>query len=309
MNTYSTNSEHPSPTAANLRAIPGVSATAPPFRSSSPTAGFAPNPWTHRESNNYASVFSNVDKPPVIASGPYDRFPALDRADSRTTPKGLAGLMQDHDMLRSRSSPHSTLQREHSQSSTSSPVSSGFSSNTAPLQAPPSSITSLTANAEIPSATDALATRRLPPLSAIVEGPPEPGPPSAMQAKDRPSLRPGFSPASHTSSTVSAPASVVPPARGLSNSFESVNVQPNRKDDYDPNPRLEQRPSFKGEYNSPRLEQRPSFKGEYNKEAFVTSLGPDADPLSVLAYAGRLVDKEEGLDRRKKGGSSSGVED
>ena len=49
---------------------------------------------------------------------------------------------------------------------------------------------------------------------------------------------------------------------------------------------------------------QPSFKGEYEEDAFPTS---DADPLSVLAYAGRMVDRASDRSREGRAMSSEGT--
>ena len=49
---------------------------------------------------------------------------------------------------------------------------------------------------------------------------------------------------------------------------------------------------------------QPSFKGEYDEDIFPTS---ETDPLSVLAYAGRMVDRASDRARQGRATSSKGA--
>lgn len=54
------------------------------------------------------------------------------------------------------------------------------------------------------------------------------------------------------------------------------------------------KPSFKGEYGTSTFHPKPMFKGRHDvhtKSEDDVNVNP-TDPLSVLAYAGRMVDRE-----------------
>lgn len=297
INTYSTASDHPSPTAANMiKPLPSLFAGPPHLRPPSPSSYSSPSastasPWAGRTSNNFNPVFANVDKPPPMSVDSQKRISSFDKSESRAKSNQFATLMQDADMLRARTSSLTMLHRETSPSSNSSPISSAFSSNANTQPAQSSSLTSIVSGGGATSPADALPSRRLPPLSTIVKASPETGRPPISQSNNYPNLRHDFRavtlpPPIAAINTVSAR-----PASNTQSPSESGNV----------------RPSFKGEYESRSvLGHEASFKSDYDTETSPTPIDSDADPLSVLACAGRIVDREERRVRLRRGGRGGG---
>ena len=250
----------------------------PQFRPTSPASSTSGR-WNRRASSSYSSVFSNVDKPPPTSVASPIHLSPRERADSRMTSSHLAGLLQESDMLLSRPNPLPVFKRETSPSSTSSPVSSSFSGFTASLPAPSTTLTSLTSNVGTPSPSDPRSSRRLPPISALVNTPADLSRPPPSKPSDYPNLRTTFS-----TSTLPPlnPAAGATTAQNRPRSPEEDQLQPSFKGEYSPVSRTAQGLNFKGEYN----------KGDYNSEQLSTPLGTETDPLSILAYAGRMVDRD-----------------
>ena len=296
-NTYSTASDHPSPTAANLiKPLPslfaGPSHFRPPSPSSYPSASASTaSPWARRASNNFNPVFANVDKPPSMSVDSQKRQPSVEKTETRATPNQLVNLMQDADMLRARTSSLTMLHRETSQSSNSSLLSSAFSSNTNTQPAKSSSLTSMNSGCGATSTADKLPSRRLPPLSTIVKASSETGRPQMSHSNNYPSLRRDFGAVTLPPPIAAINTVSTRPASITQSPSEGGNVQA----------------SFKGEYESPSmLGQEATFKSDYDTEASPTPIDSDADPLSVLACAGRMVDREERRVRLRRGGKGSG---
>ena len=295
INTHSTASDHPSPTANLIKPLPSLFAGPLHFRPPSPSSyssasASTANRWARRASNNFNPVFANVDKPPSMSVDSQKRVPSAEKNEIRATSNQLVNFMQDADMLRARTSSLTMLHRENSHSSNSSPISSAFSSNANTQPAQSSSLTSINSGGAT-SPADALPSRRLPPLSTIVKASSESGRPPTSQQNNYPSFRPDFGavtlpPPIAAINTISAR-----PASNTQSPSEGANV----------------RPSFKGEYESrSMLGQETSFKSDYDTETSPTPIDSDADPLSVLACAGRMVDREERRVRLRRGGRGGG---
>lgn len=294
MNTYSTTSEHPSPPATNTsKALPSLFAGPPHFGPASPMSSSTSNsPWNHRGSSAVNPVFAMVDKPPPPATDPQNRMLPVDRSEPRTSSSHLANLLQDSDMLRARSSPLAMLPCEPSQSSNSSPISSAFSNNTSQLPAHSSSLTSVHSSAgTTPPADNIPSSRRLPPLSTLVKANSDACLPHVSQPMGHPHLRPDFGP-------VSLPPPISTPIVSGATSVRHTQTAPEPGN---------AQPSFKGEYEpKSRFAREASFKSDYDTEASPSPMSSDADPLSVLAYAGRMVDREEKGVRSRRGGRGTG---
>ncbi|KAG7007204.1 hypothetical protein G7Y79_00011g031020 [Physcia stellaris] len=249
------------------------------------------SPWARRASNNFNPVFANVDKPPSMSVDSQKRQPSVEKTETRATPNQLVNLMQDADMLRARTSSLTMLHRETSQSSNSSPISSAFSSNTNTQPAQSSSLTSMNSGCGATSPADALPSRRLPPLSTIVKASSETGRPQMSHSNNYPSLRRDFGAVTLPPPIAAINTVSTRPASITQSPSEGGNVQA----------------SFKGEYESTSmLGQEATFKSDYDTEASPTPIDSDADPLSVLACAGRMVDREERRVRLRRGGKGSG---
>ena len=250
----------------------------PQFRPSSPASSTSDR-WNSRGSSSYNSVFSNVDKPPPTPVTSQSHISPRERAESRMTSSHLAGLLQESDMLLSRPAPLPGFKREASLSSTSSPVSSAISGNTTSLPPPSSTLTSLTSSVGTPPPSDPRSSRRLPPISALVNAPAELNRPPPSKPNDYPTLRPSFTTSTLPPLTATADATT-PQSRP--NPPEEDQSQPSFKGEYSPVSRTGRGPGFKGEYNN----------GDFHNEQFSTPLGTENDPLSILAYAGRMVDRD-----------------
>ena len=280
-------SDYPSPTIP--KPLPSMFSGPPQFRPTSPASSTSDR-WPRRGSSSYSSVFTNVDKPPPTPVTSQSHLSPRERAESRMTSSHLAGLLQESDMLLSRPTSLPVLKREASLSSTSSPASSAISGNTASLPAPSSTLTSLTSNVGTPPPSDPRSSRRLPPISALVNTPADLIRPPPSKPTDYPTLRPDFS--TTTLPALGATAGMTT-AQSRSSPPEEDQPQPSFKGEYSPISRTGRARSFKGEYN----------KGEFNSEQISTPLGTETDPLSILAYAGRMVDRDS------QGNTEAGVQE
>lgn len=275
MAAQSITSDYPSPTIA--KPLPSMFSGPPQFRPASPAS--SSERWPRRGSSSYNSVFSNVDKPPPTPVATQSHLSHREVAESRMTSSHLAGLLQDSDMLLSRPTPLPVFKRETSLSSTSSPVSSAISRNTASLPASSSTLTSLTSNVGTPPPSDPRSSRRLSPISALVNAPADLIRPPPSKPTDYPTLRPNFSTPTLPRISTTAGATT---AQSRPSPPEEDQAQPTFKGEYSPISRTARGPSFGGDYN----------QGDYNRELFSTPLGTETDPLSILAYAGRMVDRD-----------------
>ncbi|KAL8791288.1 MAG: hypothetical protein Q9195_005977 [Heterodermia aff. obscurata] len=324
--TYSMAHDHPSPTAAStISSTPSSFARPPYFKPSSPSSAAVPGPWVQRGSRNSNHIFGTADRPPLTPVDSHRRNPSMERTELRSTPSHLTSLLQDSDMLHARSSPFRTLQRESSQSSTSSPVSSAFSSSVNQAQAYQSSLNSMSSSITSPAASNP--PRRLPPLHTIVGPSPEPGRPPKNQLQGHLNFRPDFSAVPLPPVTSATPASTAP-TRNIPSPPRPDNKKPSFKGEYEARPsfgeesrfsggglyrstdRQQQEPSFKGtETQAPKVvkseydsesQAASSGKSGYESDASLSSLQQDADPLRVLACAGRMVDREERRGRSRR---------
>lgn len=281
--TYSSTSGHPSPTVASIGKphLPNLQGP-PQLRPPSPTSGLPPTfvgrrdpAMPYLQSPSQLHIVADVS-----GHGLPMRSAALDVKERRLSSTSLAGLLQDSDMLRNRGSgsQSTTMQKVHQESSkspNSSPTSSTVSPNATTASSQHTSLTS-----------DQRSRRALPPPFPAGFKPLENqtpfasgiSPPSAQPA---PYLRPSFSSLTSSGnghgSTISKPTPSQLPPIGHPPPQLQANQTSRSKSPTLGNPKLmDLDPS------------QPSFKGEYEEDAF---LAPDADPLSVLAYAGRMVDR------------------
>ena len=327
--TYSMLHDHPSPTAASTKSPTPSSFIGPPFfKSPSPSSAAMAGPWVQRTSRNSNPIFPMADAPPTTPVDTHMRNPPAEMSEHRSASSQLANLLQDSDMLHARPSPHGPLRHEPSQSSNSS---SAFSNSVNSLPAYQSSITSTMSN--VPSSGASNLPHRLPPLSTIIGVSPEPHHPPSAQLQGYRTVRPEFSPVSLPPVTAAAPVGVGPARNNLS-PLTPDNRQPSFKGEYDAKPIFseESRTSsgnisdsrLSNPYSTSRPESRfksdhrpktetPRIKNEYDSESqgtssksgtesevSLSSLRQDADPLSVLACAGRMVDREERRGRTRR---------
>ena len=329
--TYSIAHDHPSPTAAS-RTSPTLSSFAGPpyFKSPSPSSAAMASPWVQRASRNFNPVFATAERPPTTPVDSQMRNPSTERSEYRSTSSHLTNLLQDSDMLHARSSPLGTFRHESSRSSHSSPVSSDFSNSVTQLPTYQSSLTSMISNVVSPPASNLL--HRLPPLSTIVGASSEPRHPPKAQLQGYRTIRPDFS-VSLLPVTATTPASAEPAGNHPSR-LRPENRQPSFKGEYDAKPIFgEDSRIWGGNIEDPRLSsasgigreessiksrhgpetqtsriksesdsgsQGASSKSGNESEVALSPLRHDADPLSVLACAGRMVDREERRGRTRR---------
>ena len=329
--TYSIAHDHPSPTAAS-RTSPTLSSFAGPpyFKSPSPSSAAIASPWVQRASRNSNTIFATAERPPTTPVDSQMRDHSTERIEYRSTSSHLANLLQDSDMLHARSSPLGTFQHESSRSSHSSLVSSELSNSVTQLPTYQSSLTSMISNGASSPASNLL--HRLPPLSTIVGASSELRHPPGAQLQGYRTIRPEFN-VSLPPLTATTPASAEP-ARNHPGRLRPENRQPSFKGEYDakpifgeesriwsgnvPDPRLSsassiarkesgiksrhgpETPTSRIKNESDSGSQGASPKSGNESEVALSSLRRDADPLSVLACAGRMVDREERRGRTRR---------
>ena len=322
--TYSIAHDYPSPTGASITSPTPSSFVPPPyFKPPSPSSATVSSPWVQRAPRNSKHITAMVDKPQPTPSDSHGRNPSTERTELRSSSSHLANLLQDSDMLHAQSSPLGTLQRESSQSSNSSPISSALSSSVNQLQSYQPSLHSISSSLTSPAASNP--PRRLPPLATIVGASPETSHPQTRQLQGYLNVMPDFNAVPLALVTAAAPTGTGR-TRDNPGPLKPENQKPSFKGEYEPRPSFGEEPRISAGYNNtdrqePRFKsgyvtetQPPKIKREYDgesqgaasprsgyeSEASLSSLRQDADPLSVLACAGRMVDREEQRGRTRR---------